>query len=586
MNHYGSSLPKLKFICSTAIFLATAFSTAVDQVSAQCPLDQKLSGLSALGSDTPPSTLFDNFGKVVVNIGDADGDGVNDFAVSSSKDLGSANPDASVSVWSGKTKTIITKITSKDSKRILGQSLLAIGDLNGDGHADLLISEKPNEANAALTGKVHAYSIVPNKLIYTALPQVTATASGYSSFGQSLASLGDLNADGKAEFVVGADEYVNSLTPGVKGAAAIFDGNTGKIVNAISFTNPEISSFAHKLHTISDLNQDGFRELVVSATYEASDLAKRGVLLFYSGAAIYKTSFKGYIGSLLPDDALPNFGYAVQDVGDLNGNKLSEIAISSPDLQSGTTGDVIVASPTLLQGTLNFETILNIPPPSDSNTNFGFSLALAKDLNGDSFPELAISSPDFTQGGLVEFFTLKDGLLLSTLSDSETTSSDNFGTSIANLGDLNNDGFEDLAVSTPKDAGALFIFTISSDRNNNGTPDLCELSVSVTGEDLTPTFNRVVSFAESSIAFARIAKKKMPKKAGYAALLSIEKNVIEIEKLLAEKPKLLEFNSAFSANTIADLKLNLKKLKAMKKKNIKRNLPWKTLIASLRKLYS
>ncbi|CAG5128049.1 unnamed protein product, partial [Candidula unifasciata] len=97
-------------------------------------------------------------------------------------------------------------------------------------------------------------------------------------------------------------------------------------------------------------------------------------------------------------------------------------------------------------------------------SSFGAALC-AVDLNGDNLDELVIGAPFFSdvldEGRVYvymnrEFFNLE---LMATLVGSNTPGS-RFGSAVANVGDLNLDHYEDIAVGAPyeEDSGVIYIF--------------------------------------------------------------------------------------------------------------------------------
>ena len=100
------------------------------------------------------------------------------------------------------------------------------------------------------------------------------------------------------------------------------------------------------------------------------------------------------------------------------------------------------------------------------NDTFGRSVAGAGDVNGDGFDDLIVGAPgDDNNGsysGSARVFSGLDGSVIFTFDGSP---GDRLGTAVAGVGDLNQDGFTDLAVSAPfndtngADAGQVSVFS-------------------------------------------------------------------------------------------------------------------------------
>ncbi|XP_040197080.1 integrin alpha-7 isoform X3 [Rana temporaria] len=97
-------------------------------------------------------------------------------------------------------------------------------------------------------------------------------------------------------------------------------------------------------------------------------------------------------------------------------------------------------------------------------SSFGYSIAL-EDLNGDGWTDLVVGAPNFFSrkeeiGGAVYVYINKEGKLDSSPPIRlNGTDGSMFGLTVGSLGDINQDGFKDIAVGAPFDgSGKLFIY--------------------------------------------------------------------------------------------------------------------------------
>ena len=82
----------------------------------------------------------DNFGHSIADAGDVDGDGSSDIVISAPS-LASDNPLSKVSVFSGSDYSQLFSVEEYAGGRDLGGFVLGLGDLNGDGYAEIGMSD-------------------------------------------------------------------------------------------------------------------------------------------------------------------------------------------------------------------------------------------------------------------------------------------------------------------------------------------------------------------------------------------------------------------------------------------------------------
>ncbi|ATW52178.1 FG-GAP-like repeat-containing protein [Streptomyces peucetius] len=166
--------------------------------------------------------------------------------------------------------------------------IVATGDINGDGYADLVAGD-PDEpevagVNGALGGRVLVWygsaHGVPSDATPVQITQNTAGVPGgsekYDAFGGAL-SVADLNRDGLADIVVGVPFEAVGRT-GRAGAVTVIPGRrTGALgTGAYSFTQDTIGvpggseedDFFGTTMAVGDVNGDGRAELFVGAAAE------------------------------------------------------------------------------------------------------------------------------------------------------------------------------------------------------------------------------------------------------------------------------------------------------------------------------
>eukprot|EP00731_Ephydatia_muelleri_P007766 Em0004g104a len=131
-----------------------------------------------------------------------------------------------------------------------------------------------------------------------------------------------------------------------------------------------------------------------------------------------------------------------------------------------------------------YVSIMTLPMGESPTENFGYSL-VAADLNGDGWDEIIAGAPMYSTSSMLEIgriyvFSNYDGTFMSnaTVVVTGTISLGRFGHAIVNLGDINGDNCDDLAVSAPyasqngtsSSSGVVYIFLGSNANLLNTVP--------------------------------------------------------------------------------------------------------------------
>lgn len=202
-----------------------------------------------------------------------------------------------------------------------------------------------------------------------------------------------------------------------------------------------------------------------------------------------------------PLSALGEFGRSSVCLGDSDGDGLEELVIGWPGSSSSASGGgalqvlELSSTGTVLDGLVIAEGSGGFPGTLDPGGRFGDSVAVLGDLDGNGVVDIAVGASNdsdvaFRAGAVWILFLEPGGAVLASQKISgleggltgPLTSSDNFGASVAGLGDLDGDGLPDLAVGAPDynaTAGAVYILTLNADGTVNGETRL---------DDQTPAF--------------------------------------------------------------------------------------------------
>jgi hypothetical protein len=364
-----------------------------------------------------------------------------------------------------------------------GSAVTAIGDLDGDGVNDLVVGA-PVRFGVPSPGNVHVLfmnangTVTASQRIGNGIGGGPALSSG-DYFGHSVAALGDLDGDGVTDLAVGASKddtggYINGAV------YVLFMNSNGtvkmsqKIATGVGGGPALVGSarFGAAVSSIGDLDGDGVTDLAAGASGDDTGGNYRGAVhvLFLNPNGTVKASQKIAHG-VGGGPALLNldfFGGAVANVGDLDGDGHTELAVGASGDDTNGSGrgavHVLFLNP---NGTVkNIRKIASGTsggPALSDDDEFGRAVAAVGDLDGDGVTDLAVGAYRDDAGGsgrgAVHVLLLNsDGTvkgsqkITSGVGGGPTLANDDrFGSGVASLGDLDGDGRIDLAVGAETD---------------------------------------------------------------------------------------------------------------------------------------
>ena len=315
----------------------------------------KPAGLSANpSSGTGPSlqpdwqVLFSqagaNFGTSVATAGDVNNDGVDDVIVGApdytSDPLNQVSEGAAF-VYHGPIAGVGTtaswKAESDQANAVFGTSVATAGDVDGNGYADVIVGAPGYTNDQEKEGAAFVYygRLEDNGLSMTAKWTVDSNQTD-AGLGWSVASAGDVNADGFDDVIVGVPYYDNIQTN--VGAALVYHGS----VSGLS-TDPPLPSgpapkpdwrgesgqalgyFGISVASAGDVDADGFDEVIVGADFYDNGQEDEGAaFVFHGSAGGLKTTF-GWTGESNQEDSY--FGSAVAGAGDVDKDGFADVVI-------------------------------------------------------------------------------------------------------------------------------------------------------------------------------------------------------------------------------------------------------------------
>lgn len=251
----------------------------------------------------------DGFGATLSNLGDADGDGVDDLAVAATYVFPfGTGPAPYLRALSGIDGSTLWEVQSGSVNESIGRSLARIDDVDGDGIDDLIVGVG--------FGEVEVRSGADGSLVYAVSPPLGASLD----YGACVAALGDLDGDGLEDFGVGDPTFQSG-----QGRVHLHSGLDGGLLFSIDPPVLGTAWFGATCDGLGDVSGDGVPDLVVGAPASAASTPASGMAWILSGA-------DGAVLHALAPQADPNlggFGTKVASTEDVDGDGVADVRLGA-----------------------------------------------------------------------------------------------------------------------------------------------------------------------------------------------------------------------------------------------------------------
>lgn len=298
-----------------------------------------------------------------------------------------------------------------------------MGDADGDGKADLLISAPQSAEGGPAAGKIYVYSGATGDLLFERVGEAGHT------LGIGIEAAGDVNDDGHADAICGAANVGFGA-----GVAHVYSGKDGATLLTLTTGEAE-DALGRKVSGGVDFDDDGHDDVLVGAPGAGTDGQGTGKAYLYSGrtGAILAT-----IEGERAGDAF-GAGNAVWARGEM---KLLAIGAANAGPRNGGRTYVYRWE----NGAV--EPFFTIESDETGVALGGMFVCFPGDMNGDGISEVYASdwqnAAGGNQTGRIYVHSGADGERLFTMTGHRA--GEGFGTCTADVGDVDGDGLADLLV--------------------------------------------------------------------------------------------------------------------------------------------
>jgi hypothetical protein len=274
-----------------------------------------------------------------------------------------------------------------------------------------------------------------------------------SDYGYAVSAAGDVNGDGLDDILIGAPLYESGVyREGVVYGFYGSEGGLNQTANWMVGSGQTGARFGAALASAGDVDGDGYDDVFVGAPRYNDGQPTEGAAFLYLGSAdgLQVTPVWSVQGEISEFE----LGYAVDGAGDLNGDDYLDLVIGVHHFTDGQSSEgqvrVYYGSSSGFESGSYWSYVSN-----QSGATLGAAVAGLGDVNGDGYDDLAVGAPYYNDtatdaGAVFVFYGSETGL--SAAYDwyvAGGTENEKFGMSVAAAGDLNQDGFADLLVGVP-----------------------------------------------------------------------------------------------------------------------------------------
>ena len=405
-----------------------AFSTSVNLG------DLGSAGITIHGADADGQV-----GQSVQSAGDVNGDGIDDFIIGATKantaDNGRTNAGEAYLIYGSRNPAVSIDVANLGNQGVIFRGagsdqntghFVDAADINNDGYSDVIIGAHLRAGNGGSAAAGAVYVVWGGPTLASTIDLGNLGSSGITVLGADandltgnpVAAVGDLNNDGFQDFGLGAiwADSVNNTRDRAGEAYVIFGGNALQGTIDLATANTGVlrifgaqaaDEAGVSVASLGDVNGDGIDDLVVGARFadgESDQTSRAGESYIIYGSAALPAGL-----DLSSDADVTIYGVDVDDFsgwpargrGDVNGDGFNDIVIGASGAdsvgnQKANAGEsYVIWGGSALPGEIRLSNLgaagITISG-ADSQDESGRSVSIVGDLNADGFDDIAIGA--------------------------------------------------------------------------------------------------------------------------------------------------------------------------------------------------
>ena len=340
--------------------------------------------------DTLPFLKFDATGGPYSEVGDVNADGFDDIAMINRSSI---PRKASLYVGGPSLDTVRDLWFGLDTLYANSYSIFEIGDVDGDGHRELVSSGSEGPFGSQRVVLLFDIELGTDTVPSLVIHPVGISPTVYGGFGSGSAQLaaGDFNNDSAIDLAIGLSMQGTASRCGevwIYYGGPMFDTVPDLRIKRPSADSGDCSLFGSHVICPDDLNGDGFDDIVVSG----GD-ADTTVFVFFGNTLM----------DTLPDLVFNRVAPQLRSAGDINGDGYPDIIMALPNPYSGGTVWLYYGGPSM-DGVPDI-TIHSWELGLPFTAGFGMGITGIGDFNGDGVDDFAFTLYDAETRGHVYIFS-------------------------------------------------------------------------------------------------------------------------------------------------------------------------------------